>query len=66
MLMTSQKVAIRGPHEICMVDGHTQTEHGKCVACWSGFLLQGVHRFGSPRLSDMSNRLSRDSFHIVN
>jgi hypothetical protein len=27
------------------------------VLCWSGFLLQGVHRFESPRLSDMSNRL---------
>jgi hypothetical protein len=27
------------------------------VACWSGFLLQGVHRFESPRLSDMSNCL---------
>jgi hypothetical protein len=27
------------------------------VAYWSGFPLQGVHRFESPRLSDMSNRL---------
>jgi hypothetical protein len=27
------------------------------VMCWSGFPLQGVHRFESPRLSDMSNRL---------
>jgi hypothetical protein len=27
------------------------------VACWSGFPLQGVHQFESPRLSDMSNRL---------
>jgi hypothetical protein len=27
------------------------------VVCWSGFSLQGVHRFESPRLSDMSNRL---------
>jgi hypothetical protein len=27
------------------------------VACWSGFPLQGVHRFESPQLSDMSNRL---------
>jgi hypothetical protein len=24
------------------------------VACWSGLSLQGVHRFESPRLSDMS------------
>jgi hypothetical protein len=27
------------------------------VSCWLGFPLQGVHRFESPRLSDMSNRL---------
>jgi hypothetical protein len=27
------------------------------VACWSEFPLQGVHRFESPRLSNMSNRL---------
>jgi hypothetical protein len=27
------------------------------VVCWSNFPLQGVHRFESPRLSDMSNRL---------
>jgi hypothetical protein len=40
-----------------MVFEHTQTERGNHVACWSGFPLQGVHRFESPRLSDMSNRL---------
>jgi hypothetical protein len=27
------------------------------VACWSGFPMQFVHRFESPRLSDMSNHL---------
>jgi hypothetical protein len=27
------------------------------VVCGSGFSLQGVHRFESPRLSDLSNRL---------
>jgi hypothetical protein len=27
------------------------------MACWSGFPLQGVHRFESPQLSNMSNRL---------
>jgi hypothetical protein len=27
------------------------------VTCWSGFSLQGVHRFESSRLSNMSNRL---------
>jgi hypothetical protein len=48
---------------------HTGTAHRKrtsdmreleweaYVACWSSFPLQGVHRFESPRLSDMSNRL---------
>jgi hypothetical protein len=30
-LTTSRKVAIYGPREICMVEGHTQTEHEKCV-----------------------------------
>jgi hypothetical protein len=27
------------------------------VSCWSDFPLHGVHRFESPQLSDMSNRL---------
>jgi hypothetical protein len=27
------------------------------VSCWSGFRLHGVHRFESPRLLDMGNRL---------
>jgi hypothetical protein len=27
------------------------------MTCWSGFPMQGVHRFESSRLSDMSNRL---------
>jgi hypothetical protein len=40
-----------------MVIDHTWTERGKRVACWLGFPLQGVHRFESPRLSDMCNRL---------
>jgi hypothetical protein len=40
-----------------MALGHTWTERGKRMVCWSGFPLQGVHRFESPRLSDMSNRL---------
>jgi hypothetical protein len=56
-LTTSQKVAICGPREIRMVEGNTRTERRKCVACWSSFLLHGVHRFKLPQLSDMSNRL---------
>jgi hypothetical protein len=39
----SRKVAIRGPREIRMVEGHTRIEREKRVACWSSFLLQGVH-----------------------
>jgi hypothetical protein len=49
-----------------MVMDHTQIEHGMCVACRSCFPLQGVHRFESLRLSDMSNCLSRGSLHVEN
>jgi hypothetical protein len=54
LLTTSRKVVMRWPCEIRMVDGHTWTEHGKRVAYWSCFPLQGVYRFKSPRLSDLS------------
>jgi hypothetical protein len=33
----SQKVAICGPREIRMIEGHMRTEHGMHVACWLGF-----------------------------
>jgi hypothetical protein len=40
---------------------HTWGVHGLAqkayVLCWSGFPLQGVHRFKSPWLSNMSNHL---------
>jgi hypothetical protein len=40
---------------------HTPCVHGLAweayVSCWSGFPLQGVHRFETPWLSDMSNCL---------
>jgi hypothetical protein len=39
LLTTSQKVAIRGLHEIRMIEDHTWTERGKHVVCWSGFPL---------------------------
>jgi hypothetical protein len=48
LLLTVQKVTICGPRETRMVDGHTRTEHGKRVTCWSSFPLQGVYRFESP------------------
>jgi hypothetical protein len=35
------------------------------VSCVSGFPLQGVHRFDSPRLSDMSNHLFCGCQHVV-
>jgi hypothetical protein len=57
LLMIVRKVTLCGPCETRMVEGHTRTECGKRVACWSGFPLQSVHRFESPQLSDMSNRL---------
>jgi hypothetical protein len=44
-------------HVRCMVRNHTQIKRGGRMTCWSDFPLQGVHRFESPRLSDMSNRL---------
>jgi hypothetical protein len=37
----SQKVAICGPREIRMIEGHTRTERGKRVACWSDFFPVG-------------------------
>jgi hypothetical protein len=51
------KVTIRGLCEIHMVLDHMRTERGKRVVCWLGFPLQSVHRFESPRLLEMSNRL---------
>jgi hypothetical protein len=64
--MTLRKVAICGSREIRIVEGHTRTERGKRMVCWSGFPLQGVHRFESSRLSDISNHLSRGILHVAN
>jgi hypothetical protein len=54
LLMTSERL----PHTwtarrkcMCDVRGLTRTAYVSCVL---GFLLQGVHRFKLPRLSDMS------------
>jgi hypothetical protein len=33
LLMTSRKVAICRPREICMVEGYMRTVGEKCVAC---------------------------------
>jgi hypothetical protein len=44
---------------------HTPGVHGLAweayVSSWSSFSLYGVHRFKSPRLSNMSNRLFVDA-----
>jgi hypothetical protein len=45
LLTASRKVAICGPREIRMVDGHTRIECGKHVACCSGFPLAGCTSF---------------------
>jgi hypothetical protein len=50
---------------IHMVGDHTWIERGMRVACWSGFPLQGVHQFESPRLSDMSTVVC-GSHHVDN
>jgi hypothetical protein len=60
------KIVIHLLCEIRMVWDHTQTERGMRVSCWSGFFLQVVHRFESPQLSNISNRLPRGSLHVVN
>jgi hypothetical protein len=44
----SQKVAMCELSEIRIVEGHTRSERGKRVVCWSGFPLQGIHQFESP------------------
>jgi hypothetical protein len=46
-----------------MLWDHTRTERGIRVTCWSSFPLQGVHRFTSPRLSDMSTTCLWQSSH---
>jgi hypothetical protein len=58
-----RNVAIRGLCEIRMVRDHMRTERGKSVACWSGFPLQGVHRFKSLWLSDRSTACLWQSSH---
>jgi hypothetical protein len=44
-------------HVRCMIWDYVQIKRGGCMACCSGFPLQGVHRLKSSRLSDMSNCL---------
>jgi hypothetical protein len=53
----SWKVATYGTTRRKHTPGVCELAWEAYVSCWSGFPLQGVHRFESPRLSDMSNRL---------
>jgi hypothetical protein len=57
LLMTRERLPRMGTtNRKRMSDIHGLVWEGY-VSCQSGFPLQGVHRFESPRLSDMSNRL---------
>jgi hypothetical protein len=56
----SRKVAYTN-HRRCMIWDHTWMKREKRVACWLSFSLQGVHRFESPRLSDISIACLRQS-----
>jgi hypothetical protein len=53
----SRKVATYGDRPQEAYAGRTWTGVGSVRVVSVGFPLQGVHRFESPRLSDMSNRL---------
>jgi hypothetical protein len=55
LLTTLRNVTICRPHAIHMINGHTQTKHGMCVACWLDCPLHSVHWFESLWLSDMTN-----------
>jgi hypothetical protein len=53
---TSERLSY-ADHMRCMIREHMQINRGGRMTCWSGFSLQGVHRFESSRLSDMCNHL---------
>jgi hypothetical protein len=53
----SERLSCTGTAHRKRMPGVHELEWEAYVACWSDFPLQGVHRFESPRLSDMSNRL---------
>jgi hypothetical protein len=46
-MRTSERLSY-ADHVRCMVRDHMQIKRGGHMACWSGFPLQGVHRFESP------------------
>jgi hypothetical protein len=54
---TSERLSRTGTAHKKRMPGMGGLEWEAYVVCWLGFPLQGVHRFESPQLSDMSNRL---------
>jgi hypothetical protein len=57
LLMTRERLPCTGTARRKRASGVHRLEWEAYVSCWSDFPLQGVHRFESPRLSDMSNYL---------
>jgi hypothetical protein len=53
----SEKLSCMGTAHRKCTSGMHELEWEVYVTCWSGFALQGVYRFESSWLSDMSNRL---------
>jgi hypothetical protein len=53
----SERLSRMGTTHRKRTPGVRELEWEAYVPCWSGFPLQSVHRFESPRLLDMSNRL---------
>jgi hypothetical protein len=53
----SERLLCMGTARIKHTSGMRGLEWEAYVPCCSGFPLQGVHRFESPSLSNMSNRL---------
>jgi hypothetical protein len=65
LLMITWKIAMRWSREIHMAWDHTRTEHGMCVACWSGFPCR-VYIDSNHRDSQIWVPLVHDSLHVVN
>jgi hypothetical protein len=57
LLMTHERLSHTGTAHRKRTSGIRGLAWEAYMSCWSGFPLQGVHRFKSVRLSDMSNRL---------
>jgi hypothetical protein len=65
LLTTLRMVAIPGPREIRMVEGHMRIERGKHVTCWSSFPYR-VYINSNRRDSRLRVSLVCGSLHVVN